>query len=129
MVNKGEKFSVAVLLIVMSGLMVACSTSNSSDEVEKTDSELTKSEVNEDIQSEEEVWVETDKNTGEKTEVTVIRHLENGKVVMETETRTPVEEESDSGEDSSEEESNSEEDSEEISEEGSEESDSGENSE
>lgn len=79
------------LLVGLSTLLVACGTEDAESEIspDNPDAEVTVEEVSESVDIQTEVWEETDEETGEEFEVTLVKHIENGKVIRSSESREP----------------------------------------
>lgn len=87
-----EKLKRLGLLVGLSALLVACGTEDTDSVIspDNPDAKVTVEEVSESVELQTEVWEETDEETGEKFEVTLVKHVENGKVVRSTESREPI---------------------------------------
>lgn len=81
-----------LLLLTTSMLLVACGTVNneSVSDTENPDAEVTVEEVSEDLTLETEVWQETDEETGQEVEVTLVKHVKDGEVVRSSESREVI---------------------------------------
>lgn len=82
------------LLVGLSVLLVACGTEDADTGVdaENTDAEVTVEEVSENVELQTEVWEEVDEETGEEFEVTLVKHVEGGKVIRSSESRELISE-------------------------------------
>ena len=80
------------LLLGLSALLVACGTGDADSVVspDNPDAKVTIEEVSESLELQTEVWEETDEETGEEFEVTLVKHVENGKVIRSSESREPI---------------------------------------
>lgn len=80
------------LLVGLSALMVACGTEDADSVIspDNPDAKVTVEEVSESVELQTEVWEETDEETGEEFEVTLVKHVENGKVIRSSESREPI---------------------------------------
>lgn len=80
------------LLVGLSALLVACGTEDADSVIspDNPDAQVTVEEVSETVELQTEVWEETDEETGEEFEVTLVKHVENGKVIRSSESREPI---------------------------------------
>lgn len=86
------KNKLGILLMSTSMLLVACGTGTDDNGTETThpDAEVTVEEVSEDLTLETEVWQETDEETGQEVEVTLVKHVKDGEVVRSSESREVI---------------------------------------
>lgn len=86
------KNKLGILLMSTSMLLVACGTGTDDNGTETThpDAEVTVEEVSEDLTLETEVWQETDEETGQEVEVTLVKHVKDGEVIRSSESREVI---------------------------------------
>lgn len=80
------------LMVGLSALLVACGTKDADSVIspDNPDAKVTVEDVSESLELQTEVWEETDEETGEEFEVTLVKHVENGKVIRSSESREPI---------------------------------------
>lgn len=87
-----EKLKRLGLLVGLSALLVACGTGDADSVIspDNPDAKVTVEEVSENLEYQTEVWEEVDEETGEEFEVTLVKHIEDGKVIRSSESRESI---------------------------------------